>query len=94
MPWTVAISYKGRGTVLVVTEKTGSTPYNTIGQICDNRQLLFAGSGRWASRADAACDNVTSGRMNIHVVILVRVVSKHCTNFLNRIYIVQNMCVF
>ena len=24
--------------------------------ICDKRQLLFSGSGRFASRADAACD--------------------------------------
>ena len=51
-------NYKGRGTVLVVTEKTGSTPNYTIGQICGARKLLFSGSGRFASRADAACDNM------------------------------------
>ena len=34
-------NYKGRRTVLVVKEKTVSTPDNTIGQICDKGQLLF-----------------------------------------------------
>ena len=32
------------------------TQPNTIGQICDKRQLLFSGNGRFASRAGAACD--------------------------------------
>ena len=54
-------NYKGRGTVLVVTEKTGSTSLSTIGQICDKRQLPFSGSGRFASRPDAACDTSTDG---------------------------------
>ena len=92
-------NYKGRGTVLVVTEKTGSTPNNTNGQIGDTRQLLFSGSGRFASRADAACDiwrirpNSVSERLVLQELMTTPSVVSTCRDFVKHALFTQQLCI-